>query len=116
MSRYRFFSDDEVAGLQPPFVTRLDCAREAAGVAFILTDTLRSPDDAKALGLEDSAHVSGWAVDIRVSSSHQRYRILLGLFLAGFTRVGIYNAHIHVDADPTKPPEVAWVGKSKTLN
>jgi hypothetical protein len=112
---YRNFTAEEVKGLRPDLVMRLDLARDLARVAFTLTDTTRTPEDAKALGLEDSAHTTGWAVDIRVSSSHQCFRILLGLFLAGFTRIGVYDHHLHVDADPTKPPEVVWKGKSKSL-
>ncbi len=109
--RYRFFSDAEVAGLQPAFVERLDRAREAAGTPFIITPGggLRAVGTSKVQG---SAHEAGWAVDLRCSSSHQRFRILRALFAAGFTRVGVYDRHIHVDADPTKPPEVTWTGVS----
>ncbi len=105
----KFFTDDEVAGLQPAFVARLDAARELAGVAFVITCGLRVVGTSKVQG---SAHEAGWAVDIRCSSSHQRFRILRALFAVGFTRVGVYDKHIHVDADPTKPQEVAWVGIS----
>lgn len=111
--RYRFFTDAEVAGLQPAFVARLDRAREAAGTPFVLTATTRTPERAAELGTPDSAHVPGWAVDIRVSSSHQRFLILRALFAVGFTRIEIATHHIHVDADPTKPPEVVWLGKSQ---
>ena len=113
MARYRFFSDDEIAGLQPAFVARLDRARELAGVAFVLTATTRTAARAAELGTPDSAHVYGWAVDIRVSSSHQRFLILRALFALGFTRIEIADRHLHVDADPTKPPEVVWLGKSQ---
>ncbi len=116
---YKHFSDDEVAGLQPAFVARLDRAREAAGVAFIITPGggLRVEGTSKVQG---SAHEAGWAVDLRCSSSHQRFLILRALFAEGFTRVGVYHkhpggtrpGHVHVDDDPTKPAEVTWTGVS----
>ena len=108
---YKHFSDREVEGLQPALVERLDLARGYAGVAFIITPGggLRAVGTSKVKG---SAHEAGWAVDLRCSSSHQRFRILRALFAVGFTRVGVYDRHIHVDADPTKPQEVTWTGIS----
>lgn len=113
MTYWRYFSKAEVEGLHPALVARLDEARRRAGVPFVLTSTVRTPEEAEALGLESSSHVTGWGVDIRAKSSHARFRIIQSLLSVGFTRVGIYNSHVHVDADPTKPPEVAWVGISK---
>ena len=106
--RYRYFTDAEVAGLQPAFVERLDLAREMAGVSFVITEGLAKGGS----HVKKSAHEAGWAVDLRCSSSHQRFRILRALFAAGFTRIGVYDRHIHVDADPTKPQEVTWHGTS----
>ena len=108
MSRYKHFTDAEIAGLQPAFVARLDRAREAAGTPFIITEGLATGGS----HVKQSAHEAGWAVDLRCSSSHQRFLILRALFAEGFTRIGVYDRHIHVDADPTKPPEVTWTGKS----
>jgi len=107
---YRHFSKAEVAGLQPALAARLDAARELAGVAFIITAGLAEPGGPHVPG---SAHLAGWAVDLRVSSSHQRFAILKALLDVGFTRVGVYDHHLHVDADPTKPQDVCWTGKSK---
>lgn len=113
MPYWRHFTKEEVRGLHPALVARLDEAREQAGTPFVLTSTLRTPEDAAALGTPDSAHVSGWAVDIRAHSSRARFLIIRALVSVGFTRLGIYSSHVHVDADPTKPEEVAWLGVSK---
>ena len=105
---YKHFSDDEVVGLQPAFVTRLDRAREAAGTPFIITEGLAAGGS----HVKQSAHEAGWAVDLRCSSSHQRFLILRALFAGGFTRIGVYDRHVHIDQDPTKPADVTWVGIS----
>lgn len=62
---------------------------------------------------EDSAHVSGHAVDIRCHTSRDRYRLVDAAMRAGFARIGVYDNHIHLDNDPSRPAPVLWVGVSK---
>ena len=122
MSQYHWFSDDEVAkwGLQSEMWAMLDMARNKSGIPYIITSGKRSPDEESALkgGVRDSAHISGWGVDLGVSDDHSLCLTLIGLFYAGFKRVGIYHdtnmkpSHIHVDADPdlfAKTTEVCWI-------
>lgn len=118
----KFFSPDETHGLNPLLVSMLDDARERAGIPFVITSGFRDPaQNASAGGVEDSAHShttmaglpDGFAVDIRVpDDSRSRFHILKGLFGAGFCRVGIYDKHVHVDIDPSKPQFVCWTGES----
>jgi len=56
----------------------------------------------------DSSHLIGHAGDIKTPSMHYRYRVLFGVIMAGFKRIGIYKTHIHVDDDPSKTPGVSW--------
>lgn len=108
-----YFKDSEVEGLDPELVSKLDTARKVAGVPFVITSGKRAPEEnERAMGVEGSAHISGKAVDLRVPGSRERFLMLKGLFAAGFTRIGVYNAHIHVDTDSTKDPDVVWVGVS----
>lgn len=90
---------------------RLDVARSIASVSFILTSTIRCKQHNQDVGgVDASAHLSGFAADIKATNSHARYRILYGLIKAGFTRIGVYKTFIHVDLDPSKPNEVMWHG------
>ena len=89
---------------------RLNTAREKAGVPFSITSGVRCAEwNEHEGGSETSSHLNGYAVDISVTSSHNRERILNGLISAGFTRIGIANTFIHVDVDPNKAPNVCWL-------
>jgi zinc D-Ala-D-Ala carboxypeptidase len=110
VSKFQYFSDDEVRGLNEDFVTRLDKARGLAGIPFIITSGLRSPETNQSLAnaVSDSAHLTGHAVDLAVGESTVRFKVIQSLLAAGFTRIGIYSAHLHVDDDPTKDADVIW--------
>lgn len=110
MGRYQYFTDDEVKGLDDAFCQKLSIARGKAGVPFIITCGLRTQEqnDALSESVKDSAHLTGHAVDLACSDSQTRYAIISSLLAAGLNRLGIYSAHIHVDDDPTKPPNVIW--------
>lgn len=104
----RHFDESEFSDfskMQPKLLARLDNARHEAGVPFDLTSTYREGDE--------KSHGRGYAVDIACTKSRARWHILRGLIAAGFTRIGIYDLHIHADCDPSLAPEVVWLGKSK---
>jgi len=105
---YKYFTEEEVSGLDKEFVHRLDWARDIADVPFVLTETVASGGSHK----ENTAHQRGLAVDIRCHDSYTRFRILLSLYHVGFKRIGIYDRHVHVDGDTSLPQQVAWLGKS----
>ena len=99
------------AQMQADFLERLDMARLLANVPFQINRAMSCPAHNKAVGgLADSAHLSGWAVDITARSSTTRSRIVYGLVKAGINRIGIYPAFIHADADPSKPSNTLWLG------
>jgi len=52
--------------------------------------------------------MKGLASDIRYTSSSECFKILNGLILAGFRRIGIYKTFIHVDIDQDKVQGVIW--------
>lgn len=110
---WKYFTDDEVKGLDVELVSKLDTARKAAGVPFRITSGLRTCSaNTAALGVEGSAHLSGKAVDLAIDDGTTRFAIVRGLLAAGFVRIGIYDRHCHVDIDPDKPQSVCWVGIS----
>lgn len=113
MSKWAYFSEKEVAGLDSELVSKLDTARKAAGIPFKITSGLRTCDANKnAMGVENSSHITGKAVDLAVSDSRERFLIIRGLLAAGITRLGAYDHHVHADVDTTKDPDVLWIGIS----
>lgn len=60
-----------------------------------------------------SEHETGRALDIRVRSSKTRYRLVKAFLDAGFTRIGVYDGHIHVGDNGTFPQMVLWTGVSQ---
>ncbi len=105
----RYFTPEEVEGLEPELAVRLDVARGHAGIPFVITSGFRTPEENAAVGGGDnSAHLRRWAVDLRARTSGGRYFIVRGLFLAGFRRVVLYkdSDHVHADCDPSLPQDV----------
>lgn len=95
--------------MDPGFLEKLEEARELAGIPFVLSSAYRCPKHNRAVGgVEDSAHVRGYAADIRCVSSHDRFRLLAALMEAGFRRIELAPTWIHVDSDPEKPQDVAF--------
>jgi zinc D-Ala-D-Ala carboxypeptidase len=59
-------------------------------------------------GKKKSAHLGGYAFDVKCENSADRFRLVRCFLRAGFVRMGIYKTFIHVDADPSNPQEVIW--------
>lgn len=92
------------------FIYRLDRARHYAGVPFVITSAFRTPEKNEEVGgSPTSSHLKGLAVDISCTNSVHRYEIVRRLLGAGFTRIGIGEDFIHVDADPAKHQGVIWL-------
>lgn len=91
----------------------LDAARGKAGVPFIINSGYRTEKHNAAVGgVEDSAHIKGYAVDIQTNNGlTDQKRKAKALYEAGFRRFGIYKTFIHVDNDPSKPSPALWTGQ-----
>lgn len=103
-----YFTEAEVAGLEPALVLRLMEARKLAMVPFVITE-------GRATGgshVANTAHARGLAVDIRAHDSVTRFKMVRALLDAGFTRIGVYDKHVHADVDDSLPQGVIWVGRS----
>lgn len=79
------------------FVLKLDKARGEADTPFIITSGYRCVKHNLEVRSTSKNHTSGHAVDIACKAGWQRFRILYGLIVAGFKRIGIRNDFIHVD-------------------
>ncbi len=93
-------------------IDKLNVARGNAGIPFVIVSgtrcEARNEDEG---GAPDSAHLDGWAADIRAASSRARYKIIKALLDAGFTRIGPGRTFVHADCDPDKSDEVIWLYK-----
>ena len=89
---------------------KLYAARQLSGCAYLITSAMRCEEHNKASkGSPNSSHLEGWAIDIHTNNSVVRWRVLYGVVMAGFRRVGMANTFIHVDNDPAKPEGVVWL-------
>ena len=94
--------------MQPGFIAKLEEARVLSNVPYSITSGYRCPEHPETLKRPTSSHPKGLAADIHTPTSAQRYAVLYGLIRAGFVRLGIGNAFIHVDLDEAKAPRVCW--------
>ena len=119
MNRAKYFQPAEFTRCTPPCtigdmkqhtLSRLDTAREIAGIPFVLTSAYRSREHELSKGRTgDGAHTTGEAVDIRCNTDRNRCLITEALMRAGFTRIGIARTYIHADDCPRKTPQVLWL-------
>ena len=109
------------------FVERLQLARNTFGRSLTITSGCRCPEhNKKEGGKENSSHLvkernvdgTGWtgglqetclASDILCKSSRDRFKLIGCLLGAGIRRLGIAEEFIHVDIDPDKDDQVAWL-------
>ena len=91
--------------LREDFRRDLGMAEIQSRVEFVITSGFRDGDT--------KCHGTGRAVDLECQNSSDRLKILKGLLFAGFTRIGLYSAHVHVDACTSVfdfPEKVLWLG------
>lgn len=89
---------------------KLDRMVEILGYKPRITSGARTPaHNAKVGGAINSAHLVCRAVDIALDGVPQE-AIIEAAKEAGFERIGIYAAHIHVDDDPDKKSPATWYG------
>ena len=113
----RYFKPAELActhcgdlKISTDLLTRIDRLRDAVGIPLIVTSGYRCPEwNAKISRVEKSAHVNGYAVDIKVFNSRTRLLIVQNALALGFNRIGISRSFVHLDIDPDKPQQVLWL-------
>ena len=99
----------EIGQMDPGFLRLLDEVREAAGIPLVLNSAFRSADWEKAhKRTGTSSHTKGLAVDIRCTTSANRYKIVAAALGAGICRIGVARTYVHLDADDTKAQGVIW--------
>lgn len=122
---YKYFKAEEVVGLEPEYVAKLDMARAKTieidevkrGLPTVITSGLRSVEKNESIigSVPDSAHIKGLAIDQAVSNGHEVFLAIASLIAVGITRIGIYidsngvPTHVHNDVDPDKPQQTIWI-------
>jgi len=92
------------------FLRGLDFLRSRVGLPIYISSDYRPGDQ--------GAHGQGLAVDITDDpntdgiTSHWCFLILYWALIHGFTRIGIYDKHIHLDRWTNGPQKVIWIGTS----
>lgn len=118
MQPSRYFTEDEMkckcCGLLPNtptfnhMVELLDRARWNAGIPFTVLSGYRCPKhDVEEKG-EGNHPIA--AVDIKVASGDEAFRVVRGLMEAGFKRIGISRKKllVHADIVPGRPTPALW--------
>lgn len=92
-------------------MSKLDTAREIAGIPFVLNSAYRSSQHDRSKGRSGTgAHTLGRAVDIRCNTERNRFLVVSALIKAGFKRVGVYATFIHADDSETHTQQIIWRG------
>lgn len=119
MTTAKYFKEEEfnrctpscsLQDMQQSTMSKLDTAREIAGIPFVINCAFRSVEWDKGKGRAGtSTHTTGHAVDIRCNSDRNRFLIVFALMKAGFTRIGIAKNFIHADDSKNHSQAVIWL-------
>ncbi len=91
-------------------MNRLDTLRELAGIPIVINSAYRSSAHDKSKGRSGTgAHTLGQAVDIRCNTSETRFKVVQAAIAAGFSRIGIDKAFVHVDDSSQHAQCVMWL-------
>ena len=109
-----FLTDIKKEELDQELLVKLEQASVISDMDYTITSGYRPGVDGIDHGIKNGPHMTRKAADIRCHDSVTRYKMLYGLFKAGFKRIGIGNSsqpHIHVDVCPSTefPQVVLWL-------
>lgn len=93
--------------MRSPLLTKLYALRDAYNKPIVITSAMRCQEhNSTVSNAKNSAHLRGWAVDIKFRTMQEGYDLIALITELGFKRFGIkYSAGIiHVDDDPGLPP------------
>ena len=84
--------------------------RRYLGKPVVITSAYRCPVHNRRIGgVKNSAHVRGYALDVKCTNSKDRQRILEFLIVRNVRRIGVHPRFIHFDVDPDKPSPRLWL-------
>lgn len=98
-----------IEDMQPKLLNFLYHMRDDLGVPLSITSAVRCAKHNKAVGgASDSAHLRGWALDIRTPTSARKHLILTYLYKHNVPRIGISRNFIHFDFDPSLAQDITF--------
>ena len=103
---------DAVRELSADFGQLLDDLRRGLGRPVVVTSGLRCPKWNERIGgdAKGGAHIRGYAVDLAVKNSSERFEVLRAVFgTRFFHRIGLGKTFIHLDTDPGLDQNVVWL-------
>lgn len=99
----------KLADMNPTFMELLDSARHIAKIPFVPTSGFRSEIWEREQGRDgSSSHTKGVAIDLKATTSSERFKIINALTSIGLNRIGIGKNFIHVDMDKSKAQKIIW--------
>lgn len=104
------FTESEATNLSYELLIKLQATRYQAGVPMFVSSGYRHGDTG-AHGYGDAVDVSDNGVGDPVGS-RWRYEVLKAALAVGFTRIGVYDRHIHLDVSESLDQNVVWWGTS----
>lgn len=91
-------------------IDKFDKARNLANIPFIPTCGYRSKEWDLSKGRSgNGAHPRRRAIDLKATSSYDRFKIVTALLAVGFKRIGIAKTFIHADDSEELSQEVVWI-------
>lgn len=99
-----------VAELKPELVQILEKIRGECGFPLKITSGKRSIAENNALqgSVSDSAHLDGSSVDLAISDSIKRFKLVEVALKNNIKRIGIGKDFVHLDIAENKPKNVMW--------
>ena len=90
-------------------ITKLQLVRNVYGQPIHINSGFRCKERNKAVGgTPSSSHLTGEAADILCDDDRSRHELIYWLH-EKFTRVGVYQSHIHIDVSTEKEQEITWL-------
>ncbi|NPB04515.1 MAG: peptidase M15 [Thermotogae bacterium] len=87
----------------------LEKLRERLKKPVVINSAYRCIKHNRAIGgVPGSAHIRGYAVDIKALHSATRHKIVEFLLQKGIQRIGVASNFVHFDVDPDKPKPALW--------
>lgn len=93
------------------FMYNLQKVRNDFGPMTVTSAYRCSKHNQKIGGSPNSQHKAGKAADIRVSDPNQKYKLVQIAMRNGFSNIGVYDRHVHIDT--REGPVRMWAGVSK---
>ena len=103
---------DAARELDAGFGHLLDDLRRRLGRPVVMTSGLRGSywNDREGGDAKGGAHIRGYAVDLAVKNSGERFEVLRTVFgTRFFHRIGVGKTFIHLDTDPSLDQNVVWL-------